>query len=192
MFFKEFILFNFLKAIDIWAIGCIFAELLTAEPVFVCKEEDIKVSTPYHPDQLNKIFSVMGYPPDNVGPVVEFKTSLIFYSDQFFRKNSGKTFQLLSITQLISSGLARYEQDARVPEASKRIQTSSVSKYMNDCLKQLISRYANCSLQKHMERHKIRSDDAQFNLLQRMLTMDPTRRITVSHKCSSGSLLDQL
>jgi cyclin-dependent kinase 8/11 len=29
-----------------------------------------------------------------------------------------------------------------------------------------------------MERHKIRSDDAQFHLLQRMLTMDPTRRIT--------------
>lgn len=59
---------HYTKAIDIWAIGCIFAELLTAEPVFVCKEEDIKVSTPYHPDQLNKIFSVMGYPPDSEWP----------------------------------------------------------------------------------------------------------------------------
>uniref|UniRef100_A0AC35FMZ2 Protein kinase domain-containing protein n=1 Tax=Panagrolaimus sp. PS1159 TaxID=55785 RepID=A0AC35FMZ2_9BILA len=32
---------HYTKAIDIWAIGCIFAELLTAEPIFYCREEDI-------------------------------------------------------------------------------------------------------------------------------------------------------
>lgn len=116
-----------LQAIDIWAIGCIFAELLTAEPVFVCKEEDIKVSTPYHPDQLNKIFSVMGYPHESDWPE-----------------------------------MSRMPEYLKLQKEFKRPQ------------------YANCSLQKHMERHKIRSDDSQFNLLQRMLTMDPTRRITVT------------
>lgn len=47
---------------DIWAIGCIFAELLTAEPIFHCRQEDIKTSNPYHRDQLDRIFSVMGFP----------------------------------------------------------------------------------------------------------------------------------
>ena len=59
-----FLLFSFLgarhytKAIDIWAIGCIFAELLTSEPIFHCRQEDIKTSNPYHHDQLDRIFTV--------------------------------------------------------------------------------------------------------------------------------------
>lgn len=47
---KYFILF----AADIWAIGCIFAELLTSEPIFHCRQEDIKTSNPYHHDQLDR------------------------------------------------------------------------------------------------------------------------------------------
>lgn len=50
--------------LDIWAIGCIFSELLTYEPIFHCKQEDIKTSNPYHQDQLDRIFNVMGYPQD--------------------------------------------------------------------------------------------------------------------------------
>ena len=48
--------------VDIWAIGCIFAELLTSEPIFHCRQEDIKTSNPYHRDQLDRIFQVMGFP----------------------------------------------------------------------------------------------------------------------------------
>ena len=48
--------------IDIWAIGCIFAELLTFEPIFHCRQEDVEASSPYHHDQLDRIFSVMGFP----------------------------------------------------------------------------------------------------------------------------------
>lgn len=47
---------------DIWAIGCIFAELLTCEPIFHCRQEDIKTSNPYHHEQLDRIFNVMGFP----------------------------------------------------------------------------------------------------------------------------------
>ncbi|RNA24320.1 cyclin-dependent kinase 8 [Brachionus plicatilis] len=53
---------HYTKAIDIWAIGCIFSELLTYEPIFHCKQEDIKTNNPYHQDQLDRIFNVMGYP----------------------------------------------------------------------------------------------------------------------------------
>ena len=47
---------------DIWAIGCIFAELLTFEPIFHCRQEDVEASSPYHHDQLDRIFLVMGFP----------------------------------------------------------------------------------------------------------------------------------
>lgn len=55
-----YLIFCFIS--DIWAIGCIFAELLTSEPIFHCRQEDIKTSNPFHHDQLDRIFSVMGFP----------------------------------------------------------------------------------------------------------------------------------
>lgn len=58
------ILLHLCVAIDIWAIGCIFAELLTSEPIFHCRQEDIKTSNPYHHDQLDRIFNVMGFPQE--------------------------------------------------------------------------------------------------------------------------------
>ena len=62
MYFYHFrVLFS-----DIWAIGCIFAELLTSEPIFHCRQEDIKTSNPYHHDQLDRIFNVMGFPQGRV------------------------------------------------------------------------------------------------------------------------------
>lgn len=55
---------------DIWAIGCIFAELLTSEPIFHCRQEDIKTSNPYHHDQLDRIFNVMGFPAGNLKQIL--------------------------------------------------------------------------------------------------------------------------
>lgn len=55
-------IFKYLFFLDIWAIGCIFAELLTSEPIFHCRQEDIKTSNPYHHDQLDRYiiqYSVM-------------------------------------------------------------------------------------------------------------------------------------
>lgn len=53
--------------LDIWAIGCIFAELLTAEPIFHCRQEDIKTSNPYHHDQLDRFaWNIVLILPKNV------------------------------------------------------------------------------------------------------------------------------
>ena len=51
---------------DIWAIGCIFAELLTSEPIFHCRQEDVESNTPYHREQLDRIFTVMGFPQGGI------------------------------------------------------------------------------------------------------------------------------
>jgi len=116
---------HYTKAIDIWAIGCIFAELLTYEPIFHCKQEDIKTSTPYHHDQLDRIFSVMSFPADK-----------------------------------------EWEDMKKMPEYAR------LSKEFKK------NNYANCSLNKYMEKHSIRSDSRQFQLLTRLLTIDPTKRLS--------------
>jgi len=116
---------HYTKAIDIWAIGCIFAELLTSEPIFHCRQEDIKTSNPYHHDQLDRIFNVMGFPQEkdwvDIKKMPEHVTLM-----KDFKKNN----------------------------------------------------YQSCSLVKYMDRHKIKPDSKAFMLLQKLLTMDPTKRIT--------------
>ena len=86
---------HYTKAIDMWAVGCIFAELLTLDPIFHCKQEDIKTSTPYHKEQLERILQVMGYPDNNWDDIKKMPEYNTFLRD--FRKNA-----------YVSSSLHRY------------------------------------------------------------------------------------
>jgi len=52
---------SYTKAVDIWAIGCIMAELMTSKPIFYTKNAD-KSKDPYHVDQLREIIRIMGCP----------------------------------------------------------------------------------------------------------------------------------
>ncbi|CAG2173884.1 unnamed protein product, partial [Oppiella nova] len=116
---------HYTKAIDIWAIGCIFAELLTSEPIFHCRQEDIKTSNPYHHDQLDRIFNVMGFPLDKDWDDIRKMPEHPTLSKDFKRNN-----------------------------------------------------YQSCSLVKYMEKHKVKQDSKAFQLLQKLLLMDPTKRLT--------------
>ncbi|KAG1673787.1 Cyclin-dependent kinase 8 [Nymphon striatum] len=119
---------HYTKAIDIWAIGCIFAELLTSEPIFHCRQEDIKTSNPYHHDQLDRIFNVMGFPLEK-----------------------------------------DWEDIRKMPEHPTLLKDFKRSNY------------SNCCLLKYMEKHKVKPDSTDskaFHLLQKLLLMDPTKRIT--------------
>ncbi|XP_022644130.1 cyclin-dependent kinase 8-like isoform X2 [Varroa jacobsoni] len=128
---------HYTKAIDIWAIGCIFAELLTSEPIFHCRQEDIKTSNPYHHDQLDRIFNVMGYPVER-----------------------------------------DWEDLKKMPEHPTLIKDFKRSSY------------AGCSLNKYMEKHKVKSDSKAFLLLQRLLLMDPTRRLTSEQAMGDAYFLE--
>ena len=116
---------HYTKAIDTWAIGCIFAELLTSEPIFHCRQEDIKTSNPYHHDQLDRIFNVMGFPQEK-----------------------------------------DWEDIKKMPEHGTLVKDFKKSNYVS------------CNLMKYMEKHKVKPDSKAFHLLQKMLIMDPTKRIT--------------
>ncbi|KAJ3090096.1 cyclin-dependent protein kinase [Quaeritorhiza haematococci] len=64
---------HYTKAIDIWAIGCIFAELLLLRPIFKGEEAkmDNKKNIPFQKDQLTKIFEVLGTPTKEKWPGLE-------------------------------------------------------------------------------------------------------------------------
>lgn len=61
---------HYTKAIDIFSVGCIFAELLTNSPIFATNPETISqpVRSPYQKSQLDKMFSVLGYPTNVIWP----------------------------------------------------------------------------------------------------------------------------
>ncbi|KAF8386977.1 hypothetical protein PRIPAC_76119, partial [Pristionchus pacificus] len=117
---------HYTKAIDVWAIGCIFAELLTSDPIFYCKEEEnIKTPTPYHKTQLGQIFSVMGYPAEAEWPNIK-----------------------------------------DTPEYGRLRQDFKETNFIG------------CSLARHMERNKQQTNNSQFRLLLKLLTMDPSKRLS--------------
>ncbi|XP_074307903.1 cyclin-dependent kinase E-1 isoform X2 [Silene latifolia] len=60
---------HYTSAVDMWAVGCIFAELITLKPLF--QGAEVK-GTPNHfqLDQLDKIFKVLGHPTPDKWPIL--------------------------------------------------------------------------------------------------------------------------
>ena len=50
---------NYSTSIDMWSVGCIFAEMTTGKPLFPGKNND---------DQLHKIFALLGTPNEQTWP----------------------------------------------------------------------------------------------------------------------------
>lgn len=65
---------HYTKAIDIWAIGCIFAELITLRPIFKGEEAKVenKKTVPFQKNQLQKIFDILGNPTSKAPSSVIF------------------------------------------------------------------------------------------------------------------------
>jgi cyclin-dependent kinase 8/11 len=63
---------HYTPAIDIWAIGCIFAEMILGEPIFMGKEAEKKKGdkTIFQEDQLRKIFHLLGKPDEQAWPLL--------------------------------------------------------------------------------------------------------------------------
>ena len=55
---------HYTPAIDLWAVGCIFAELLSLRPIFKGEEAkmDSKKSVPFQRNQMQKIVEILGLP----------------------------------------------------------------------------------------------------------------------------------
>jgi cyclin-dependent kinase 8/11 len=55
---------HYTPAVDLWAIGCIFAELLSLRPIFKGEEAkmDSKKTVPFQRNQMHKIIEILGMP----------------------------------------------------------------------------------------------------------------------------------
>ncbi|GJP42281.1 hypothetical protein CLOM_g1866 [Closterium sp. NIES-68] len=58
-------------AVDMWAVGCIFAELLTLKPLFQGLEDKTSANA-FQKDQLDKIFRVLGHPTVDKWPMLQY------------------------------------------------------------------------------------------------------------------------
>ncbi|GAB1315283.1 cyclin-dependent protein kinase [Madurella fahalii] len=70
---------HYTPAIDMWAVGCIFAELLSLRPIFKGEEAkmDSKKTVPFQRNQMQKIVDIMGLPTKERWPLL---TSMHEYS----------------------------------------------------------------------------------------------------------------
>ncbi|KAI0716277.1 kinase-like protein [Earliella scabrosa] len=61
------------KAVDIWAVGCVMAELASLRPIFKGEEAklDSKKNVPFQKDQLLKIFEILGTPSERDWPKIK-------------------------------------------------------------------------------------------------------------------------
>ncbi|CCE65490.1 hypothetical protein TPHA_0L01350 [Tetrapisispora phaffii CBS 4417] len=64
---------HYMPAIDLWAVGCIFAELIGLQPIFKGEEAkmDSKKTVPFQANQLQKIIEVLGTPSPKNWPNIE-------------------------------------------------------------------------------------------------------------------------
>ncbi|OQO09847.1 Serine/threonine-protein kinase ssn3 [Cryoendolithus antarcticus] len=63
---------HYTPAIDLWAVGCIFAELLSLRPIFKGEEakQDSKKTVPFQRNQMGKIAEVLGLPKKQEWPLL--------------------------------------------------------------------------------------------------------------------------
>jgi cyclin-dependent kinase 8/11 len=63
---------HYTPAIDMWAVGCIFAELLSLRPIFKGEEAkmDNKKTVPFQRNQMQKIVDIMGLPTKDRWPLL--------------------------------------------------------------------------------------------------------------------------
>lgn len=59
---------HYTPAVDIWAVGCIFAELLALRPIFKGEEAkmDNKKTVPFQRNQMQKIIEILGTPTSKI------------------------------------------------------------------------------------------------------------------------------
>jgi cyclin-dependent kinase 8/11 len=63
---------HYTPAVDLWAVGCIFAELLSLRPIFKGEEAkmDNKKSVPFQRNQMQKIVEILGMPVKEQWPLL--------------------------------------------------------------------------------------------------------------------------
>ncbi len=123
---------HYSKAVDIWAIGCIFAEMMNLKELFRGKENTER-GAPFQRDQCDTIFRLLGVPSDDTWKNV---SQLPEYRNEVHKWREEKTYPKTSMLQTLM-----------------------------------------CS-RENLALYNLKPESAAFDLLQRMLILDPENRIS--------------
>lgn len=112
-------------AIDLWAVGCILAELLSLRPIFKGEEAKIDVnnkkSVPFQKNQFQKIIEILGAPNLTVWPSLNKYPEFVAFQQQItgnFPPNLVNWFKLIGGTNKLCltllTGLLEYDPSVRL------------------------------------------------------------------------------
>lgn len=83
---------HYTPAIDLWAVGCILAELLSLRPIFKGEEAKFDMSNkkliPFQKNQLQKIFEILGTPTIEEWPSLPKYPDYYAFQQHFLQKGS--------------------------------------------------------------------------------------------------------
>ncbi|ODV92613.1 hypothetical protein CANCADRAFT_147630 [Tortispora caseinolytica NRRL Y-17796] len=111
---------HYTPAIDLWAVGCIYAELLSLRPIF--KGEEIKMdnkkTVPFQRNQMQKIFEVLGSPIDEWPEVAQFPEFQAMQTLKTYRSNLDGWYRKAGGTNMrgyqLLAALLKYNPDQRI------------------------------------------------------------------------------
>jgi cyclin-dependent kinase 8/11 len=85
---------HYTPAIDLWAVGCIFAELLSLRPIFKGEEAkmDSKKTVPFQRNQMVKIIEVLGIPTKEDWPGIVEMPEYTQLQSLAYSRNSGSAY----------------------------------------------------------------------------------------------------
>ena len=69
------------KAVDLWAVGCVVAELASLRPIFKGEEAklDSKKNVPFQKDQIMRIFEILGTPDGTLRRMTDDTSLILWY-----------------------------------------------------------------------------------------------------------------
>ncbi|KAG2204024.1 hypothetical protein INT47_007018 [Mucor saturninus] len=113
---------HYTKAVDMWAVGCIFGELLALKPIFKGEEAkmDGKKNVPFQRSQLSKIIEIMGTPTKERWPSIDQLPDAQYLSSFPQTPNNLKqAYQVMSIPKSetgfnLLSALLEYDPAKRI------------------------------------------------------------------------------
>lgn len=120
---------HYTPAVDLWAVGCILAELLSLRPIFKGEEAKIdlnnKKSVPFQKNQLQKIIEILGTPTTDIWNDLNKYPEYLSFTQHFnqnYPNNLSNWFKLINggnnqnsekCLELLS-GLLKYDPELRL------------------------------------------------------------------------------
>lgn len=151
--------YHYTPAIDMWAVGCIFAELLSLRPIFKGEEAkmDSKKTVPFQRNQMQKIMEIMGAPTKSKWP-------LLSTMPEYGQLNT-------LVASLTPSSSSRHQSSHGIPPSS------NLEKWYNNTIHNAPTS-TNVSSTSSSSLVSLGQDG--YRLLSGLLEYDPTKRLTAA------------